>query len=254
VGLGTTSCGVVQLPPPTHSVKPRSRQSDRGFVVSLAALPGRPLWAHQTSGCRTGYGHRVMRRMTTAAATVAVAALLLAGCSATGNGEDDGHGRGTGIEGYVEPGDGAADRVWTAVDRGADVIGVDGAALSDDGTHLLPTSGDVGELVGVAAKAGARTEVLFSNYSATIGDFSPEAATALLSSSDNRAGVVGELVDLAARLGTDGVQIDLESMRSQDQADLVTLTRALRSAVPEPLADDAEVSIAMMSSTDPARS
>jgi spore germination protein len=190
--------------------------------------------------------------MTTAAATVAVAALLLAGCSATGNGEDDGHGTGTGIEGYVEPGDGAASRVRTAVDRGADVIGVDGAALSDDGTNLLPTSGDVGELVGVAAKAGARTEVLFSNYSATIGDFSPEAATALLSSSANRARVVGELVDLAARLGTDGVQIDLESMRSQDQADLVTFTRALRSAVRERLGDDAEVSIAMMSSTDPA--
>ncbi|MDN3477346.1 glycosyl hydrolase family 18 protein [Curtobacterium sp. APC 4022] len=188
-----------------------------------------------------------MRRRTTAAVIVAVAALLIAGCSAGSPRAD-----GSGIEGYVEPGAGAADRVRTAVDRGADVIGVDGAALSDDGTHLLPTSGDVGELVGVAATAGARTEVLFSNYSSTIGDFSPEGATALLSSSTNRARVVGQLVDLAARLGTDGVQIDLESMRSQDQADLVTFTRALRTAVRERLGDDAEVSLAMMSSTDPA--
>ncbi|WP_258368928.1 glycosyl hydrolase family 18 protein [Curtobacterium sp. MCBD17_030] len=188
-----------------------------------------------------------MRRMTTAAATMAVAAVLLSGCSADGT-----RGSAGGIEGYVEPGGGAADRVRTAVGRGADVIGVDGAALADDGTHLLSTSGDVGELVGVAADAGARTEVLFSNYTSTLGDFSPEAATALLSSPTNRERVVGGLVDLAARLGADGVQIDLESMRSQDQADLVTFTRALRSAVRERLGDDAEVSIAMMSSTDPA--
>jgi spore germination protein len=195
----------------------------------------------------TGYGHRVMRPVTTAAATAALAALLLAGCSASGI-----RGDGSGIEGYVEPGGGAADRVRTAVDRGASVIGVDGAALSDDGAHLLPTSGDVGELVGLAADAGARTEVLVSNYSSTLGDFSPEGATALLSSSANRQRVVGELVDLAARLGTDGVQIDLESMRSRDRAGLVAFTEELRSAVHDRLGDDAEVSIAMMSSTDPA--
>lgn len=185
--------------------------------------------------------------MTAAAATVAVAALVLSGCSAAAP-----HGDGRGVEGYVEPGGGAAGRVRTAVDRGARVIGVDGAGLSDDGTHLLATSGDVGHLVGVAAHAGARTEVLFSNYSSTIGDFSPEGATALLSSSANRQRVVGELVDLAARLGTDGVQIDLESMRSRDRADLVTFTRELRAAVRDRLGDDAEVSIAMMASTDPA--
>ena len=186
--------------------------------------------------------------MTTAAATVAVAAVLLSACSADGT-----RGPGSGIEGYVEPGGGAADRVRTAVDHGADVIGVDGAVLSDDGTHLLDTPGDVGELVGVAADAGARTEVLFSNYSATLGDFSPDGATALLSSSVNRARVVGQLVDLAARLGTDGVQIDLESMRTQDRAGLVAFTRALRRAVRDRFGYDAAVSIAMMASTDPAQ-
>lgn len=187
-----------------------------------------------------------MRRTTTAAATLAVAALLLSGCSA-GTAAS-----GSGVEGYVEPGGGALERVRTAVDRGATVIGVDGAGLSDDGTHLLDAPEGLGELVGAAADAGATTELLFSNYSATIGDFSPEAATALLSSASNRADVVGELVDLADRLGADGVQIDLESMRDQDRSGLVSFAAELRTAVHDRLGDRAEVSIAMMASTDPA--
>ncbi|PZE66056.1 glycosyl hydrolase family 18 protein [Curtobacterium sp. MCBD17_021] len=195
-----------------------------------------------------------MRRVTTAATTVAVAALLLSGCSAGGPADRSavGGGDGSAVEGYVEPGRGAAERVRTAVDRGATVIGVDGAALSDDGTHLLETPDGLGDLVGVAADAGATTEVLFSNYSSAVGDFSPEGATALLSSVANRERVVGQLVDLAAELGTDGVQIDLESMRDQDRDGLVAFARELRAAVHDRLGDRAEVSIAMTSSTDPA--
>jgi spore germination protein len=188
-----------------------------------------------------------MRRTTTAAATVAVAALLLSGCSAGGSDRP-----GSGVEGYVEPGGGAVDRVRTAVERGATVIGVDGANLSDDGTHLVETPDGLGELVGAAADTGARTEVLFGNYSSTLGDFSPEAATALLASETNRARVVTGLVDLAERLGTDGVQIDLESMRAQDREGLVAFAGELQDAVHERLGKRAEVSIAMMASTDPA--
>ncbi|PZE83338.1 glycosyl hydrolase family 18 protein [Curtobacterium sp. MCBD17_032] len=198
----------------------------------------------------------MMRRVTTAAASVVIAAVLLAGCSAAG--ADGGAGAGTttraatgeGVEGYVEPGDGAVERVRTAVARGATVIGVDGASLSDDGSHLLEPPEGLDDLVDAAADAGAATEVLFSNYSPTLGDFSPEAATALLSSTADRGHLVEQLVDLAADLGTDGVQIDLESMRDQDRDGLVAFARELRAAVQDRLGDDAEVSIAMMASTD----
>lgn len=173
-----------------------------------------------------------------------VVALVLGGCVATQGADAD-----LAVEAYVEPGDGAAATVSDASHRAA-TIGIDGVTVTDDGAGLNELPGGVAALARTARAGGAAPELLVSNFSESIGDFSPEVGTALLSDPDNRSRVAERLADLASAAHVRGVQIDLESLRSRDRAGLVAFAGSLEDAVHDRLGSDAEVSMAVMASTD----
>lgn len=177
---------------------------------------------------------------------------VLGGCSVSpGVASTNGTPRSPSVEASVEPDDGAAARVSDAASRAA-TIGIDGVTVTDDGAGLNALPDGVGTLARTASKRGAVPELLVSNYSESIGDFSPEVGTALLSDAGNRERVADQLATLAAQQHMRGVQIDLESLRSQDRAGLVAFAAALRSAVHDRLGKRARVSMAVMASTDAA--
>ncbi|ROP61303.1 glycosyl hydrolase family 18 protein [Curtobacterium sp. PhB115] len=189
------------------------------------------------------------RRTTAAAAGAALVALALVGCTAAGTTtEDDGAPTDVAVEAYVEPGAHAQDRVGSAAGRAA-MIGVDGVTVADDGTALNDAPAGITDLAATASGGGAAPELLVSNYSETLGDFSPEVGTALLASVANRERVARQLAALAASEGMSGVQIDLESLRGRDRAGLVAFAETLHEDVRVALGDDAEVSMAVMAST-----
>ena len=183
---------------------------------------------------------RVLRRTPLVVALV-LAGTTLAGCAAGGSSVPV-------VEAYVEPGDHALDRVTAATER-ARTIGIDGVTVTDDGSgvHALPDG--VADLARAAERGGARSELLVSNFSEALGDFSPEVGTAVLGDEAHRERVARRLAALAAEVRATGVQIDLESLRARDRDGLVAFAAALRSAVHEELGPDAEVSIAVMAST-----
>lgn len=173
-----------------------------------------------------------------------VAGLLLAGCSSD---PSVAAGR-LAVEGYVEPGPGASARVTAAGDR-ATTIGIDGVTLAEDGATLLDAPEGTAALARTATRAGSVPELLVSNYSSDLGDFSPSIGTALLSRADRRAAVADGLARRARALGMRGVQIDLESLRTRDRAGLVAFAAALSAAVHDRIGHGAQVSIAVMAST-----
>ncbi|MCC8908231.1 glycosyl hydrolase family 18 protein [Curtobacterium sp. GD1] len=173
-----------------------------------------------------------------------VVALALGGCVGTQGADAD-----LAVEAYVEPGDGSAANVSDA-SRRATTIGIDGVTVADDGAGLNDLPGGVAALARTARTGGAAPELLVSNFSESIGDFSPEVGTALLSDAGNRSRVAERLAELASDAHMRGVQIDLESLRSRDRAGLVAFAATLEDAVHERLGSDAEVSIAVMASTD----
>ena len=170
-----------------------------------------------------------------------VVALVLGGCAAPGA-------HGLAVEAYVEPGDTASARVADAAGRSA-TIGIDGVTVDEDGTGLNALPEGVGALARTASDGGATPELLVSNYSESLGDFSPEIGTALLADPANRERVARRLAALAAEHHLAGVQIDLESLRRRDRAGLVAFADVLADAVHDELGDDAEVSMAVMAST-----
>ncbi|WP_242088781.1 glycosyl hydrolase family 18 protein [Curtobacterium sp. DN_7.5] len=176
-----------------------------------------------------------------------LAAALLAGCSADPSAAA---GR-LAVEAYVEPGTHAETRVTAAGGR-ASTIGIDGVTLAEDGASLLDPPEGTAALARTATRVGSTPELLLSNYSSDLGDFSPEIGTALLSSADHRTAVAEELARRARALGMRGVQIDLESLRARDRAGLTAFARTLTDAVHRRLGRGAGVSIAVMASTSAA--
>jgi spore germination protein len=155
------------------------------------------------------------------------------------------------VEAYAEPGGAAASRVSAAAPHVA-TIGIDGVTIAEDGRRLNAPPEGIAALARTASGRGAAAELLVSNYSSAIGDFSPRIGTALLGSAANRERVAGDVARLAARTGMDGVQIDLESLRARDRPGLVAFAASVRSAVHEQLGSEASVSMAVMASTDAA--
>ncbi|OII15324.1 hypothetical protein BIU96_09105 [Curtobacterium sp. MCBA15_008] len=174
-----------------------------------------------------------------------VLTVVLGGCAT----ESDDGATGLAVEAYAEPGPGTEQRVADAA-PGATTIGIDGVTVADDGARLDDLPDGVGTLARAASKGGAASELLVSNYSESLGDFSPGIGTALLSDRGNRDRVAAQLAELAAEQHVTGVQIDLESLRSRDRAGLVAFAAALEAAVHVELGDDAEVSMAVMASTN----
>lgn len=185
----------------------------------------------------------MVRRAIPVAVGVLAVAALLEGCAA-------GHASsGSAVEAYVEPGEHGLARVDDAAGR-ATTIGVDGVTVTDDGTGLNPSPDGLAELADAAASGGAVPELLVSNYSESVGDFSPEVGTALLGDPAHRHAVARDLATEAHHLHMRGIQIDLESLRTRDRAGLVAFAAEVERAVHDRLGDGAEVSMAIMASTD----
>jgi spore germination protein YaaH len=189
----------------------------------------------------------VVRRTGLGVGSAVVVALVLGGCAATGGAG----GSGLAVEAYVEAGGAPAERVSDASARSA-TIGIDGVTVADDGAGLNHLPAGVGALARTAADGGADPELLVSNYSDAIGDFSPGVGTALLSDADNRSAVAVRLATIASEQHLRGVQIDLESLRSRDRPGLVAFAADVEDAVHERLGRHAEVSMAVMASTSEA--
>lgn len=111
-------------------------------------------------------------------------------------------------------------------------LGVDGININSSGTNTpMPDSSSVNLLHQAHAK-NLRGEILIGNYSDALGDFDSNATHLLVSSSANINRVVSTLVNAVNSQGWDGVHVDLEAIRAQDTAGLVTFVTALKNALP----------------------
>jgi spore germination protein YaaH len=152
------------------------------------------------------------------------------------------------VEAYVTAGRGAPGLVARSAGA-ATTIGIDGVTVLDDGSGLSTLDPAVARAVRAAHAAGATAELLVSNYSDSVEDFSPAVGTALLGDPAHRSAVVAALVDDAASADADGVQVDLESLRTRDRAGLTAFVTELRTALRTRIGDAATVSIAVMAAT-----
>jgi spore germination protein len=152
------------------------------------------------------------------------------------------------VEGYVESGTDAAGLVQHA-SRAMTTVGIDGLTVHSTGRSLNGTTASMRGAVRAAHARGDRVELLVSNYSSSIQDFSPRLGSRVLRSASNRATVARAVAKQARRGGFDGVQIDFESLRSGDRAGLVKFASAVRRDVHRRLGSAATVSMAVMAST-----
>lgn len=127
-------------------------------------------------------------------------------------------------------------------------VTVAGVEISADGASVGTSTRDARRLLRTAHDSGLRAELILSNYSERVGGFDTRAADRLLRSEEHRDRVVDSLVDQVVEQGWDGVNVDLEALRTRDAAGLVALLRALSSRLPE----DREVSIDVSARTSEA--
>lgn len=121
-----------------------------------------------------------------------------------------------------------------------------GAAVTEPDPRTL-------RLVEVAHRQGLRAELLVGNYSDELGDFDPDALSALLSSEANIAAVADRLAALVRTGGWDGVNVDLELVKRRDARGLVAFVTALRDRLPDTSSITIDVSASSTSSAYLAR-
>ncbi len=112
------------------------------------------------------------------------------------------------------------------------VLSVDGLTLNRPGRSVTQPSDGALRLLRRAHRDGLKAELLVSNYSDRIGDFSPWIASRMLRDKDNRAAVVRQVARLVAKGGWDGVAVDLESLRHDDAPGLTSFVTALQQQMP----------------------
>ncbi|KQO63688.1 glycosyl hydrolase family 18 protein [Curtobacterium sp. Leaf261] len=183
---------------------------------------------------------RIVRLAAVLGAALVVASTVVAASTATPAGLP--------VEAYVTAGHGAPALI-TRAGGAVRTIGIDGVTLSEDGARVRALDPSVAAAVASAHAVGATAELLVSNYSDAVDDFSPGVGTALLGDAGHRAAVVRALVDDVGSSGADGVQVDLESLRARDRPGLTAFVRELGSVLRSRIGDRATVSIAVMAST-----
>lgn len=134
------------------------------------------------------------------------------------------------VTGYAE--EGTANSAIDASAAAMTTVGVDGVNINSAGTSVpAPDSGAL-SLLAKAHADNLRAEFLVGNYSASIGDFDPNALDKLVSSSGNINNVVATLVNAVNSQGWDGVTVDFESILAKDTQGLVNFSTALKHAMP----------------------
>ncbi|PKQ30963.1 MAG: hydrolase [Actinobacteria bacterium HGW-Actinobacteria-2] len=148
------------------------------------------------------------------------------------------------IEGYLMDADGAIGHLEANI-AAISIVGVDGVTLTRSGGGLTATPDIAVEAIALAHRNGKKAELLLSNYSESLGDFSPAIAKRLLTSTRHRAAVVKALVARVKKYGFDGVQVDLESLKPSYAAGLTAFVKQLRKALPR----SKRISMAVMASS-----
>ena len=123
-----------------------------------------------------------------------------------------------------------------------EIVGRDAAALTTvtvsavslraDGASTTRPEARVAALVESTHAVGLRAELLVGNWSNRLGDFDPEAASALLGDEARIDAVADRLARLVAAGGWDGVNVDLERVRRRDGRGLVAFVSSLRERLP----------------------
>ena len=141
----------------------------------------------------------------------------------------------------------AGDPTWL-IDRSAaamTTVGVDGDELAPDGGGVLDAGAPALVELTQAHTDRLRAELVISNFSDQIGNFSEPLAHRLLASRISIDRVTGQLGWIVRREGWDGICVDLESLTPRDSQGLTRFLRVLRRALPRA----ASLSIAISNGT-----
>lgn len=111
-------------------------------------------------------------------------------------------------------------------------VTVAGIGITVDGARVARPTADMRRLSDAAHADGLRSELLVSNYNDRLGDFDPVALHRLLSSTDHIDAIAATVAGHVADDGWDGVNVDLERVRTTDAAGLVAFVAALQAALP----------------------
>jgi spore germination protein len=147
------------------------------------------------------------------------------------------------VEGYLMA-VGGAQRYVTQNAANITVVGVDGVSLTNSGAKLTGTPKAAAAIIAAAHAHGLKAELLVSNYSSRLGDFSPTIAGRLLTVKKHRVAVAKSLAAKVKKWHFDGVQVDLESLKASHAAGLTAFVKSLRKALPA----RKTISMAVMSS------
>lgn len=125
------------------------------------------------------------------------------------------------------------------------IVGVDGVLVAESGASVGRPDADAERQRVRAHRNHLRAELLVSNYSDKLGDFSESIAHRLLASAAHRRAVVRSLAADVVRYKWDGIGVDLEALTRRDTAGLTAFVRALARALPR----RASLSVAVSTST-----
>ncbi len=132
------------------------------------------------------------------------------------------------------------------------MVGVDGVSLTADAAGVSPVGSANLTLLREAHRLHKTAELLFSNYSNTLGDFDPDLVKTMLNSPADRSTVIADLVADVTSQGWNGITIDLESLNKfgaaghtrDDNAGLDAFAKELRAALPR-----SSISICLIATT-----
>jgi spore germination protein len=152
---------------------------------------------------------------------------------------------GLAVTGFILEGDST-----TEIDHSAaalTTVGVDGAELQASGAAIRPVGAPAQRELSRAHADKLRGELLISNYSETIHDFSEPIAHLLLSSPTHIATVASALADAVRAQHWQGICVDLEALTPRDASGLVAFLRAAHHDLPS----GSSLSIAVSNATTP---
>ncbi|MFC0222330.1 glycosyl hydrolase family 18 protein [Nocardioides zeicaulis] len=171
-------------------------------------------------------------RTTTAALALVLLAPLTAGAPATAVTPDPRLGTvdGLAVTGYALPS--TRPEIVGRDAAALTTVTVSAVSLTPDGASTTRPEVRAAALVEAAHAVGLRAELLVGNWSNRLGDFDPEAASALLGDQARIEAVADRLARLVEAGRWDGVNVDLELVRRRDSRGLVDLLTALRERLP----------------------
>jgi spore germination protein YaaH len=131
--------------------------------------------------------------------------------------------------------------------RAITTVGVDGVVLKASGAAVSEPSSGARDNLRRANHDGLPAELLVSNWSDAVGDFSEPLGHRMLGNRSHIDHVAGQLVADVQDGGWDGISVDLESLRPRDADGLTRFVRELQNRLPS----RATLSICIMSATHP---